>query len=90
MRNRSGVIQSGAEGLIHASPGAATPASRCGCRPPASARPRGLSDRGSRGRPRIMHRAVGSVAAVPILPVEVLMKSAPAAIASIEARRIWS
>src|ERR671919_439077 len=38
----------------------------------------------------IMHRAPACVALEAILPVEVLMKSAPAAMASIEALRTWS
>ena len=38
----------------------------------------------------IMQSALGRVAFTPILPVEVLMKSAPAAIASIDAWRIRS
>ena len=37
-----------------------------------------------------MHNMVGGVAAPGIFPVEVLMKSAPAAMASMEALRIWS
>ena len=38
----------------------------------------------------IMHSAFGRVALTPILPVDVLMKSAPAAMASTDARRIAS
>ena len=38
----------------------------------------------------IMHSAEGRVDPVPIFPVDVLMKSAPAAMASTEARRTWS
>jgi hypothetical protein len=59
--------------------------------PPASLRPTGRPVCSAKSRmASAMHSAVGGVAFTPILPVDVLMKSAPAAMASIDARRIAS
>ena len=87
MRNRSG--SQPAAGRAPPSSGSASRARPWRCAmPPAGLKPIVVrrSARDSRGCARTITRPTGSVALTSSLPVEVLMKSAPACIATIEAR----